>query len=348
MRLLPKPLALTFALLAALVCATSALAQGTLTEYKAFHYVRNPETDLIDRVEISSAEYEEQQNAMKQNLKALIAQVLLGQFEPSPELLEPGEANPLTPLIEHPNFLLLPHEISSEERERIRLAYAQAGRQAPDLPEPLSDEEKLQHFKARMERLFVVPDEVASRIKDNPEYLDEVAESMAAWTVYYLNLSNWHTYVAQNVIREELEDDEKPQYDPSIAGEDVTTVYTNLQEHAQEVTQDLKDIFLLMVYNIEKDTVAQASYEDWLASKDRAIMEFANRWMRRREGREIQIDDTLYMVRTYDERPKSGAEDRMKEYLPTNGVLVEVPKKELVTPFDLIGDDGKLRQAEDK
>ena len=68
--------------------------------------------------------------------------------------------------------------------------------------------------------------------------------------------------------------------------------------------------------------------------------------MRRYEGTELEIGDTVYLVRSYAERPKSGEEDNARDYLPANGVLVEVPRKKIVTPFDLIQDDGAMRKPE--
>ena len=87
-----------------LIVGVSAARGQALSEYKAFDYVRNPDTGLMERVEVSSAEYEERQKAMETALKTVISQVLMGTFEPTPEFIETGDENPLTPLDQPSEF----------------------------------------------------------------------------------------------------------------------------------------------------------------------------------------------------------------------------------------------------
>jgi len=317
-----------------LLALAASVGYAQSSDYKAFHYVRDPGSGMISRVEVTSDEYEQRQNAMKMALKAVIMQVLSGAFQPTPETFEISDENPLSPLLAHPNFLLMPTEPTPQMLQQATAQGRAAG-------QPLTDEARMSHIQTRLKRLFAVTQEMEPRLRDNPEYLDEVAESMAAWTIYYLNLSNWNAYVAQNVLRVELEDNERPTHDP--ATENISATHAALQTRAQTVSQELENTYKAMVANVEKERMAQANYDEWQRSRQDEMVAFADKWMRRYEGREIEIDDTIFMVRTYAERPRTPADDRMKEYLPTNGVIVEIPREKVVTPFDLIGETGRIK-----
>ncbi|MFW6255266.1 MAG: hypothetical protein ACOC54_00485, partial [Candidatus Sumerlaeota bacterium] len=82
--------------------------------------------------------------------------------------------------------------------------------------------------------------------------------------------------------------------------------------------------------------------------RENEMMRFVDVWRRQYEGSEIRINDVQYLVRNIKDQPDDVNEDYFRDSLPDNAVLLEVPKEKMVTPFDLINEDGSLKTPDDQ
>ncbi|HUT24873.1 MAG TPA: hypothetical protein VM492_11060 [Sumerlaeia bacterium] len=197
--------------------------------------------------------------------------------------------------------------------------------------------------------LMVQLDELTqARMQENPIYFEDVVERMAQWNFFYDQLALWNKFVQQSVLREKLSKEEKPSFDPATEKADLKIMYEALQNHAKELAAKQEALYASMAANIEKDRDGQMRYEEWLEGRKQAMLRFAENWAHQYDGSQVQLGDTLFFVRNVAERPADPEDDTLKDYLPANAVLVEVPKEKLVTPYDLINPDGTLKQPAGK
>ena len=79
-------------------------------------------------------------------------------------------------------------------------------------------------------------------------------------------------------------------------------------------------------------------FKGWLLDQKAAVQNCTSDWIRRREGRELTIDGTIYLV-----------SDKPLDAVPIDAVNVvtNVVQDELkVTPYDILNDDGSLTKPE--
>ncbi|MFP4378953.1 MAG: hypothetical protein ACLFUS_00500 [Candidatus Sumerlaeia bacterium] len=194
-----------------------------------------------------------------------------------------------------------------------------------------------------------------SRMQQSAAYRSDVIRQMAEWTLFYDQLELWNQYVEESVIREELDEDEQPEYNPATADSNLESMYRNLQNHAKNVSKELYKKYRNpsaaepgLVDRIERAEKERRLYNEWLADRENEMMRFVDVWRRQYEGSEIRINDVQYLVRNIKDQPDDVNEDYFRDSLPDNAVLLEVPKEKMVTPFDLINEDGSLKTPDDQ
>jgi len=197
--------------------------------------------------------------------------------------------------------------------------------------------------------LMVQLDELTlARMRENPIFFEDVVQRMAEWNFFYDQLALWNRFVEQSVLREKLSKEEQPSFDPATEKADLKIMYEALQNHAKELAGRQEAVYASMESNIEKDRDGQMRYEEWLEGRKQAMLRFAENWAHQYDGSQVQLGGTLFFVRNIADRPANAEDDTLRDYLPANAVLVEVPKEKLVTPYDLINPDGTLKQPAGK
>jgi hypothetical protein len=171
-------------------------------------------------------------------------------------------------------------------------------------------------------------------------YRDQLAEQMAHWTFYYEQLHYWNKYVEQKILCRELEEDEQISYDAVTHDEDMKTLLATLTKKAEELSKEQKESYEEMVGAVKENEINQTNYEEWMRQQEQAVTDFAQRWAALYRNAGLKIDGVTYVVRSSTEKPASGEKDVLKESLPSNAVLLEVPSKKTITPYDLINADG--------
>ncbi len=194
--------------------------------------------------------------------------------------------------------------------------------------------------------LALLDDDMSERIRDNPELATEMAEKMAEWTFFYNQYDLWNRYVKNSVLREELRKDEISEYIPQNLEAEIDTIYQSMLVHADEVRQAEELRFADMVDVVKGNKQSQERYDNFLADADQDTIAYAKNWGRQYDGTVFNMDGTMYLVRSIEDRPDNPDQDLMKESLPENGILLEVPKGKFVTPYDLINDDGSIREPQ--
>lgn len=103
--------------------------------------------------------------------------------------------------------------------------------------------------------------------------------------------------------------------------------FVELAEHREERAYNM---FSGMLDGIRARETEFARYEDWLAGKQRELIEFARAWGKVQAGQRVTFDDTFYLIT--DEPLRSVPEDSRN-----------VIRAEVLTPQDLIRSDGRLK-----
>lgn len=197
-------------------------------------------------------------------------------------------------------------------------------------------------------QLMVAVDPVImGRIAQSEEYKAELANQMAEWDFFYAQLGLWSQYVEEKVLRKPMAENEKIPFNPAFVEQILPGIYKKLESQGAESVQEQKSLYDQMVDVINKSRVGQVAYETWFDQYKEDLALFADLWARRYDGSEIRINNVLYVVRNISERPANPMDDYAKDSLPRNAVLLDVPKEKIVTPFDLIREDGSLRTPED-
>jgi hypothetical protein len=176
------------------------------------------------------------------------------------------------------------------------------------------------------------------------DYRERLAKQMANWAFYYEQLDYWNKYVEQKILCRQLEDDEKVAYDALTNDEDMKTLLKSLTKKVEELSKEQKETYEKMVGAVKENEVNQANYEEWTRKQEQAVNDFAQRWAALYHNAGLKIDGVTYVVRNTSQKPAPGEKDIIKEGLPANAVLLEVPSKHTITPYDLINADGTVKK----
>lgn len=191
------------------------------------------------------------------------------------------------------------------------------------------------------------------RLDDSPTYREDLINQMAEWAFYYNQYELWVEYVEDKVLRRDLPKSEKPDYNPRELEAELQEFLELYQNRAKELQQATGRIYSNpeawppgVVQRVKRNTQEREAYEQWLQEREDLMVQFVELWGRKYNGSEFWIDDVQYLVRNLADRPDRPEEDDLRYSLAPNAVLLEVPKKKLVTPYDIIHKDGQLKNPE--
>lgn len=163
----------------------------------------------------------------------------------------------------------------------------------------------------------------------------------ACWQYWYNQMDLWEKYVQNQVFL-------TPGAKTRLDGIDFTNV-NGVKSTTAEIARLLKvesegisiadkrrnDEFLT---RLEYRNNRREDFKGWLLDQKAAVQTFTSDWIDRREGRELTIDGTIYLV-----------SDKPLDAVPIDAVNVvtNVVQDQLkVTPYDILNADGSLRKPE--
>lgn len=195
---------------------------------------------------------------------------------------------------------------------------------------------------AQAELMVAMDPLILGRLAQSEDYLNDLARQMAEWTFFYEQLELWSRFVEERIVFSPLNEDEKIPFNPLMIEEMLPLIYQKLEVRGEVAVQEQKEFFDQMVELINRSKMNQEEFDLWDREFAAKVVKFADRWSRHFDGSEVRIDNVLYLVRNISERPENPADDEVRDTLARNTILLDVPKEKIVTPFDLIREDGAL------
>ncbi len=184
--------------------------------------------------------------------------------------------------------------------------------------------------------------QTAQAVQDSDSNREDMALRMAEWSMYFDQLELWNRYVAEKVIRDELEEEEKITYNPATIKTDIELIYESLQQHAAQAVSQEKQRQENMLSRIENNRINLQIYNNWLDDRENEVLKYARQWARKYEGEELVFEDTTYLVRdTYEN-------EMLIETPQEKTIIINKPvEQKEITPFDLLNEDGSLIKPEE-
>ncbi|HOE63599.1 MAG TPA: hypothetical protein PKW18_03790 [Candidatus Sumerlaeota bacterium] len=163
----------------------------------------------------------------------------------------------------------------------------------------------------------------------------------ACWQYWYNQMELWEKYIQNQVF---LTSGAKTRLD-GIDYANINGVKTTTGELVRLLKVDGDNISIEdkrrndeFLARLEYRNNRREDFKGWLLDQKAAVQNFTSDWIDRREGRELTIDGTIYLV-----------SDKPLDAVPIDAVNVvtNVVQDELkVTPYDILNDDGSLRKPE--
>ncbi len=163
------------------------------------------------------------------------------------------------------------------------------------------------------------------------DYVDPRA--VAEWQYYWEQLKLWDRFVKQKIL--EGKDLNKKVRDLNFA--DPTKIDMQLQEvyvshvkQAEDLAYDYYNRVIKLLGRIEDRIWQREVYLSWVQENKEKLQEFANEWLRRVTGAEIEIEGKVYLV----------SQEPLKA-VPQDKVNIVTDN---LTPYDILNDDGTLKK----
>jgi len=164
----------------------------------------------------------------------------------------------------------------------------------------------------------------------------EYVINRAAWQLWYNQTALWGKYVNKEILlntKEPSKIENRLDFTSRDALSGSVAVVANyLQKNARDVDEaDLREN--LDFWNrLEARRYLRNDYHQWLTDQKEVVAKFTKDWILNREGREVSIDGTLYLISS-----------EPIENIPRNAVNLVTNK---LTPYDLLNADGTLKKPE--
>lgn len=159
----------------------------------------------------------------------------------------------------------------------------------------------------------------------------------AAWQYWFNQMSLWEQYVRKEVF---LETDIDTKIEDSLdfttreaLNTSVATLAEELRQEAIELSAEEHLENLMFLYRLQSRENRRKDYRQWLEDQQQLVVEFAEDYLQRQQGRKITIEGTVYLL---SEEPLERA--------PRDAVNLVTDN---LTPYDLLNSDGTLKKPEE-
>lgn len=183
-------------------------------------------------------------------------------------------------------------------------------------------------------------DKVIIRIEGGQLQLPTGADprAFAEWTHYYNQLRLWERFLRDDIFigdYDALMNEFHLPTDTSAVREVMPLIHENFLHIRDIMVGQIEDENLDFHQRMQKRREARERYEEWRIEQQQAILEFAEIWGRRARGTEVVVEGTPFII------------TREKLDNPPKDRIEVVNESENLTPYDILGLDGALKQVDE-
>ncbi|MCX7767062.1 MAG: hypothetical protein N2246_10205 [Candidatus Sumerlaeia bacterium] len=158
--------------------------------------------------------------------------------------------------------------------------------------------------------------------------------AVAEWQYYWEQLKLWEKYVQQQVLGGQAlsKSVQDLQFaDPDSLDNQLQEIYTAYQEQARALIEKYSTEITALLSRIEDRIWQRESYRDWVSRNREKLQEFANEWLRRYTGEEIEMEGKVYLI-----------SPQPLKHIPPDRINIVTSN---LTPYDLLNEDGTLKNV---
>jgi len=157
------------------------------------------------------------------------------------------------------------------------------------------------------------------------------SRSAAEWLFYYDQVYMWNAYVQDEILGESTDGDSLMTMAPDELRQTLPSFYNDILSQRDRLAEDEHNDNLAFYDRMQEREQARERYNEWRGEEAERLIEFAEEQRRLIEGREVVVENRSYII-----SPEPLA--RVDE-----GRVNIVSESQLVTPYDLLTEDGELR-----
>lgn len=161
--------------------------------------------------------------------------------------------------------------------------------------------------------------------------------ALAEWQYWWEQTKLWEKYIQQRILKGEPLDVSVENIvftDPNTLDQQLEQIYNSHVEQANRLVRKYYNEVISLLGRIEDRIWQRESYRSWVERNKAKLQEFANEWLRREAGEEIEIEGKVYLV-----SPKP-----LKQVPPGKLNIVTTH----LTPYDILNEDGTLKAPPEK